>query len=348
VAKTKSDKRKGQKRQYGKGRQKHRQVNRLERFIIRLPIIRQLLKYSKRITLPGFQGMPVYDVMLFFIQQVKKIGFSERSAAISFNILVALPAALIFLCTLVPYLPEAIEFEKQLLGAVRDVLQNEETYLLVEEVIKDFFNTQRSGLLSFSFLAGVFFSSNAMMGIMHTFDRSYFEERSSRFMAKRWTAIKLTSLLILLIIASVLLLATQGPIKTLILRKMGWDNVFFRSVIEWSRWVVILMVTYFTIAFIYRWGPAVKVKWSLISPGTIFASGLVILTTWLFSLWVNNFANYNKVYGSIGTVLIIMNLVYINSLILLIGFEINVSITAIKAQSKKRLMQEDAEDKILF
>ena len=319
-------------------------MNKFERILIGLPFIRYLLKYSKRITLPGFQGMPVYDVMLFFLQQVKKIGFSERAAAISFNILVALPAALIFLCTLVPYLPETIEFEKQLLGAVHDVLRNEETFLLVEDIIRDFFNTPRSGLLSFSFLAGVFFSSNAMMGIMHTFDRSYFEERSSRFMAKRWTAIKLTSLLILLIIASVLLLATQGPIKTFILRKIGWDNIFFRTIIDWSRWVVILMVTYFTIAFIYRWGPAVKVKWSLISPGTIFATSLVILTTLLFSLWVNNFGNYNKVYGSIGTVLIIMNLVYINSLILIIGFEINVSITAIKARSKRRLMQEDAAD----
>lgn len=316
-------------------------MTRLERILIGLPVIRQMLKYSKRITLPGFQGMPVYDVLIFFLQQVKKIGFSERAAAISFNILVALPAALIFLCTLVPFLPETIEFEKQLLGAVGDVLQNDQTYSLVADVITDFFNTPRGGLLSFSFLAGVFFSSNAMMGIMHTFDRSYFEERSSRFMAKRWTAIKLTSLLILLIIASVLVLATQGPIKTFILRKIGWDNLFVRTLIEWSRWIVILMVTYFTIAFIYRWGPAVKVKWSLISPGTILASALVILTTLLFSLWVNNFGSYNKVYGSIGTVLIIMNLVYINSLILLIGFEINVSITAIKARSKKRLMQED-------
>jgi membrane protein len=323
-------------------------VTKIERILIGLPLIRQLLKYSKRVTLPGFQGMPVYDVLLFFFQQVKKIGFSERSAAISFNILVALPAALIFLCTLVPYLPETIEFEKQLLGAVKDVLRNDDTYALVEEIITDFFNTPRKGLLSFSFLAGVFFSSNAMMGIMHTFDRSYFEERSSRFMAKRWTAIKLTSLLILLIIASVLLLATQGPIKTFFLRKLGWDNLFFQTIFEWSRWLVILMVTYLTIAFIYRWGPAVKVKWSLISTGTIFATGLVILTTLLFSLWVNNFGNYNKVYGSIGTVLILMNLVYINSLILLIGFEINVSITAIKARSKKRLMEEDAADRPNF
>ncbi|HSK12027.1 MAG TPA: YihY/virulence factor BrkB family protein [Phnomibacter sp.] len=318
-------------------------MNRIERMILRLPVVAFILKKSKQLVLPGFQGMPLYDVLDFFFQQVKKIGFSERAAAISFNILVALPAALIFLCTLVPYLPQTIHFEEQLLGAVRDILRNQETYRLVEGVVNDFFNNPRKGLLSFSFLAGVYFSSNAMMGIMHTFDRSYFEERSSRFLAKRWTAIKLTSLLVLLIITSVLLLATQCPIKTLILQKMDWDNAFMRTIIDWSRWVIILMVTYFTIAFIYRWGPAVKVRWSLISPGTILASSLVILTTLLFSIWVNNFASYNKVYGSIGTVLIIMNLVYINSLILLVGFEINVSITAIKMRSRQRLTQEAAE-----
>lgn len=319
-------------------------LTKVERIILSLPFVRNLLKWSKRISLPGFQEMPLYDVFLFFVQQVKKIGFSERAAAISFNILVALPAALIFLCTLVPYIPSTFEFEVQLLRAIKDVLRNEETYHLVAEIITDFFNTPRKGLLSFSFIAGVFFSSNAMMGIMHTFDRSYFEERSSRFMAKRWTAIKLTSLLILLIIASVLLMATQGPIKNYILAKFHWDNPFIRYIFEWSRWVVILMLTYLTIAFIYRWGPAVKVKWSIISPGTILATMLVILTTWLFSIWVNNFASYNKVYGSIGTVLILMNLVYFNSLILLIGFEINVSITAIKARSKARLILEESEE----
>lgn len=318
-------------------------MRKLSRVLLKIPFIANLLKISRNLVLPGFQGMPLYDVVAFFVDQVKKIGFSERSAAISFNILVALPAALIFLCTLVPYLPDTIQFEVRLLEALHDVLRNEDTYDLVAGVVTDFFNTPRKGLLSFSFLAGVFFSSNAMMGIMHTFDRSYFEERSSRFMAKRWTAIKLTSLLILLIISSVLLLATEGTIKSFILQKLGWDNIVIRKIIAWSRYVVIFILIYMTIASIYRWAPAVKVKWSLISPGTILATLLVILTTSLFSIWVNNFGNYNKVYGSIGTVLILMNLVYINALILLVGFEVNVSITAIKAKSILRQQREESQ-----
>jgi membrane protein len=313
----------------------------LERKIYEWRPVTFLLRKSKKTVLPGFQGMPLYDVMKFFFNQITKIGFTERAASISFNILVALPAGLIFLCTLVPYLPTAIDFQNQLLSTLRDVLRNEKTYQLAAGIINDFFTTTRGDLLSVSFLTGIFFSSNAMMGIMTTFDNSYFEVGRGKFLAKRWMAIKLTALLVLLIIVSMLLLATQGPLKTLFLRRLGWDNFITRTIFEYSRWVIILLITYFTIAFIYRWGPAMVVKWKILSPGAILATALTILTTLLFSIWVNNFASYNKVYGSIGTVLILMNLIYINSLVLLIGFEVNASIAAIKAENQKRVKEKE-------
>lgn len=313
----------------------------LERKIYEWRPVAFLLRKSKKTVLPGFQGMPLYDVMKFFFNQITKIGFTERAASISFNILVALPAGLIFLCTLVPYLPTAIDFQNQLLSTLRDVLRNEKTYQLAAGIINDFFTTTRGDLLSVSFLTGIFFSSNAMMGIMTTFDNSYFEVGRGKFLAKRWMAIKLTALLVLLIIVSMLLLATQGPLKTLFLRRLGWDNFITRTIFEYSRWVIILLITYFTIAFIYRWGPAMVVKWKILSPGAILATALTILTTLLFSIWVNNFASYNKVYGSIGTVLILMNLIYINSLVLLIGFEVNASIAAIKAENQKRVKEKE-------
>jgi membrane protein len=316
-------------------------MTKLEQKIASFPPVAAFLRKSKRISFPGLDGIPLYDVLVFFFKQVKKIGFSERAASISFNIIMALPGGLIFIFTLVPFLPNAIGFKEELLVVLDEVLRNGNLYELIAGIVEDFFNTERSGLLWFSVAFIIFFSSNAMMGIMHTFDSSYFEERSSRFMAKRWTALKLTSLLIMLIISSILLLATQGSIKTFILQKMGWDYPVIREIINYSRWVVIFGLTYFTIAFIYRYGPAVKVKWSLKSPGAIIATTLVILITWLFSVWVNNFANYNQIYGSIGALIILMNLVYINALILLIGFEINVSISAIKSQAKKRIASED-------
>lgn len=313
----------------------------LERKILTFRPVVAVLRASKRISLPGMEGIPLFDVMDFFFRQVRKIGFSERAAAISFNIVMALPGGLIFLFTLVPFLPESVHFHDELLATLDEVLRNRQLYNLMQGVIEDFFQTPRSGLLWFSVLFIIFFSSNAMMGIMHTFDRSYFEERSSRFMAKRWMAFRLTFLLILLFTASIILLATQGNIKTFMLRKMGWDFPVLETTIDYSRWIIIIALTYFSIATIYRYGPAVKVKWSLKSPGAILATSLVILVTWLFSVWVNNFSNYNKIYGSVAAVIILMNIIYINSLILLIGFEFNVSIAAIKARSRQRIAAED-------
>lgn len=315
-------------------------MTKLEQKILHLPPIAGVIKLSKNINFPGTEGIPLFDVMQFFFRQVRKIGFSERAAAISFNIVMAIPGGLIFLFTLIPFLPNALDFHEQLLVTLDEVIRNSELHDLMKNVIEDFFEKERSGLLWLSVAFIIFFSSNAMMGIMHTFDRSYFEERSSKFMAKRWMAFKLTTLLIGLIIASLLLLVTQGNIKMFILNKLGWNYPWLVLLINYSRWIIIFSLTFFTIAFIYRYGPAVKVKWKLASPGAILATSLVILFTWLFSLWVNNFGNYNKIYGSVGTVILLMNIVYINSLILLIGFEINVSIAAIKAKSEKRIAEE--------
>lgn len=318
-------------------------MTKLEKKILQIPFVAAMIRRSKRVSLPGMQGLPVYDVFHFFMQQVKKIGFSERAASISFNIIMAIPGGLIFMFTLVPFLPKSVDFHAQMIATLDELIKNEEVHNLVTGVVEDFFNRPRSGLLWFSIIFIIFFSSNAVMGIMHTFDRSYFEERSSRFMAKRWTAFKITAWLIFMVVVSILLLAMQGSVKIFILQKLGWDNAFTRSVIDYSRWIVIFALFYFTIASIYHYGPAVKERWGFVSPGTVIATLLMIGFTGLFSMWINNFGNYNKIYGSIASVIIIMNLVYVNALILLIGFEINVSITAIKAKSERRQAMEDAQ-----
>ena len=315
-------------------------MTRLERIIISFHPIAWLLKQSKKVFLPGFQGVALYDVMEFFVQQVKKIGFSERAAAISFNFLMAIPAGMIFLFTLVPYLPVSKEFTDELLIAVHDILQNETTFKLVQSVIIDVLTIPRSGLLSFSFLAALFFSSNAMMGVMQTFDRSFFQERKKKFMYKRWTAIKLTSLLLLLVFVSVLLLTTQGPLQKKFENKLGLTDTTISTIVDYARWLVIISLNFFSIAFIYKYATAVKIRWKTFSPGAILATALTIFTSYVFSIWVNNFGQYNQLYGSIGTLLIIMNLVYINALILLIGFELNVSITTIKARVLQRKKDE--------
>ncbi|MCX6209671.1 MAG: YihY/virulence factor BrkB family protein [Bacteroidetes bacterium] len=310
-------------------------MTKFERILVSFPPIAFLIKKSKTFNVPGFQGLPLYDVVVFFFQQINRVGLNARAASISFNFIMAIPAACIFIFTLVPYLPIAKLFNVELLKLTRELTPNQSTYLFVKDFLDDFFGRQRGGLLSFGILLVLFYASNAMMGIIRTFDNSIAEKKGWLF-HKRWRAIKLTFLMMFLVIGSILILIGQEQL-TVLLKKLF--HISRRGKIPWwssVRWILIVTLVFYSIAFIYKFAPSVHKRWKLLSPGAILATLLLLTTTILFSYWVNNFANFNKVYGSIGTVLIIMNLIYFNSMVLIIGFELNVSITQLLAKANMR------------
>jgi membrane protein len=293
-------------------------------------------KKSKAIFLPGFQGLPLYDVVVFFKNQVQKVGLNDRARSISFSFLMAIPAATIFLCTLIPYLPVSKKLTNQLLLLTKEVTPNQNTYQLISNFLNDFLNKPRGGLLSFGLIVALYYASNAMMGLMRSFNKSLIFYSRRNFFESRLIAIRLTLVLLLLVIGCVIILVTQDELLRYIFRVMHIHRSSMKIVIKTIRWIVIIPLFYFAIAFIYKHAPAVHEKWRLFSPGTVLATVLMILLVFLFSIWVNKFGNYNKVYGSIGTILILMIVVYFNALILLIGFELNVSIHTLKAKALKR------------
>jgi membrane protein len=291
---------------------------------------------SKSVFLPGFQGLPLYDVVVFFRSQVQKVGLNDRARSIAFSFLMAIPAAMIFLCTLIPYLPVSKKLTKQLLLLTKEITPNQNTYLLVYNFLNDFLNKQRGGLLSFGLVVALYYASNAMIGLMQSFNKSLTTFKPRNFLIKRLVAVRLTLVMILLLIGSVLILVTQDELLRYVFKAFNIQRNSMRGVIKSLRWIVIIPLFYFTIAFIYKHAPAIKEKWRLISPGTTLATTLMIFLTFIFSFWVNKFGTYNKVYGSIGTILILMIVIYFNALILLIGFELNVSIHSLQQKVHKR------------
>lgn len=311
-------------------------MTKLERIIRDSLPVRFVIRRSKKIVLPGFQGVPLYDVARFFVQQVQKVGLNDRAAAISFNLLMAIPAATIFLCTLIPYVPFSKQLSKELLVLTKDLTPNHNTYLLVKDFLQDFLETPRSGLLSFGFLVAVFYASNAVLGIMRTFNKSLLYSTSRNFFEKRWMAIRITTIIIALILCAIVLMLAQGNILTWMLDRLAINTPAIRWLVPNLRWVLIIALVYYSIAIIYKYVPSVHERWQLSSPGTILATGLIIVTMLLFTVWVNKFNNFNKIYGSIGTLLILMLLIYISSLVLLIGYELNVSIHSLKIMADQR------------
>src|ERR1700748_2122273 len=313
-------------------------MTKLERRIYNSAPFRFLGKKTRKIMLPGFHGLSLFEVTAFFSGQVKKVGLIDRARSIAFSFLIAIPAATIFICTLVPYLPVSQQIKHQLLLLTQDITPNQNTYLLVSKFLEDFLDKPRVGLLSFGFVLALFYSSNAMMGIMRSFNKSLIYNARRNPLQTRWMAIKLTTLVLFMVIGSVIILVTQAELLRTLLKAMHIksNDHQVRWLFRTLRWVIIIPLFYVAIACIYKYGPAVQKRWSLFSPGTLLATFLTILTTLAFSYYVNRFATYNKVYGSIGTIMILMLLVYFNSLVLLIGYELNVSIHHLRVMAGER------------
>ncbi len=307
-------------------------MTKLERIIINTKPISFIREKSKKLVLPGCGGVPLYYVWRGFTAQITKVGLNERAAAISFNLVMAIPAATIFLFTLVPYLPISKDIYRELIHFVTDLTPNQQTRQFVVNFLDDFLNKPRKGLLSAGFVLAVFYSSNAMMGIIRTFDRSVAERHRSGFLYKRLRAMALITIVISITIGTTLISIGQGRAFPLVLQWLNIKNVHTKVWIQNLRWVIIVLLFLYSIAFIYKYAPSVKIRARLLSTGAIFATFLITITTWVFAVWAQNFSNYNKFYGPIGTVLMIMFLIYVNSLLLLIGYELNVAIANLKAE----------------
>lgn len=300
---------------------------RIQRILVTKTPIAFLIRKSKNIRLPGFAGLPLYDVLVFFFQQVKTHGLTERASAISYNFIMALPPSLLFIFTLIPNLPfvSKINIKIQLHTLIYDIIPSPVYNKEVTNFVDSFIENSRFGLLSFGLVLSLFFASNAMMGLMRAFNKNYIGFERRKGFSKRLVALRLTVIIFSLLLAYLLLLFMQGAILNFLVSNQTW-----REVIAYLRWVFIIMLLYFIIAFIFKYAPAIEKKWKLRSPGAILATALSILSSFGFSLFVNSFGKYNALYGSIGTILMVMALIYINSLALLIGFELNVSINSMR------------------
>lgn len=314
-------------------------MTKIERILITASPVSYIREASKKLTLPGFQGFVIYDVFHALMAQINKHGLNIRAAAISFNIITAIPAITLFLCILVPYVPGSKQVYHQLLIFVKDFTPNSDTQRIMTQFLNDFFNNRTTGLLSIGFLLVVFTSSNAMMGIIRTFDRSVIEKRKTNFLKKRLRAIRLIITLVSLVLGTVLISVGQGYLFSKIMHWASIKNGSVIKLIQTSRWLVSLFLFVIAIGYIYKHAPTSVTKSKLITPGAIIASVLMIVITGLFSYWAKNISTYNKFYGSIGSLIILMVLIFLNSMMLLVGYELNISIDILTAKKNEKQLK---------
>ena len=179
----------------------------LNRIIIESKPVKTIINWSKRLVLPGFEGIPLYDVLYFFFQQTQKIGLQERAASIAFNFLMAIPPLMIFIFTLLSYIPGSKDLYQEILVLMRNIVPDDTTYSMIQKVLDDFFKTG-TGTLSFGLLLAIYFSSNATLTIMRTFRKSmlHIETEDRNFIEIRLSAIRLTLIIVFLILATIMIM----------------------------------------------------------------------------------------------------------------------------------------------
>ncbi|HQE13083.1 MAG TPA: YihY/virulence factor BrkB family protein [Flavipsychrobacter sp.] len=303
---------------------------RLKEILYKIPLLRPLLSWADKVQFPGANGLSLGHVADFFFEQIANTKLNERSAAATFSFLMALPPSLLFLFSLVPYLPLK-DVQSTINYAIIIITPNSAIQQSALHIIDDFLNNERKDLLSFGIILTIFFSSNGMMGLMQSFDRSHEVYKERTGLKRRWTAIKLTLLLMLVAVISLAALIIQSnALNSLIL--MVYDNVIL---VKLFSIFILVCIVFFSISIIYRYGPSLRDPIAFFSPGSILATFLFILSTAIFFFLVNNFLNYNKIYGPIGTMIAFMVWLRITTLILLLGYELNVSILLGKSTMKK-------------
>ncbi|MCD4682648.1 MAG: YihY/virulence factor BrkB family protein [Bacteroidales bacterium] len=292
--------------------------------IVRWRPVLMFLKLTKRIILPGFDDMPLYDVAKFFFQGIFQGYITARASSIAFSFFLAIFPMVIVFFTLIPFIP-IDNFQEILLSFIENILP-EQTKDIIRQTLVDIIERPRSGLLSLTFVLAIVFATNGFDSIIGAFNTTYhtIETRS-------WIKQKLISTLLFFIISVIIIISiamiTTGSyfLKFLVEQHILTSSITF-YLLESVKWLILIAMFFFTISFIYYLAPAKASKFRFISAGSSLATLLSVIASLGFNFYVQNFSSYNALYGSIGTLLIILIWIYFNAIILLIGFELNASI----------------------
>jgi membrane protein len=290
------------------------------------------IEWTKVLILPGFSPLPFYTVASFFLQEIAKDELINKASSLSYNFMLAIFPAVIFIFTLIPYIP-IDNFQDQLMNLIALILPAE-AYAAVNTTLIDIVKNQNSKLLSFGFLFALFFATNGVHTLMVAFNKSSLITETRSWLRQRLVAFFLTALISFALIFGLIVMTIGEYIINFLKTEIRFQDSIWLYLLNLGRWLILIIIYFVTIASLYRYGPAKVKKWKFFSAGSWMATVLAILTFWGFSYYINNFGNYNKLYGSIGTLIVLMIWLYLNSLIILVGFELNASIDLSKRSIK--------------
>ncbi len=302
--------------------------------------LQQKLKKGYRIAVLGLKkipfvdGLSIYDVIAKFAVGIFEGAVTNRAASIAFSFFLALFPGILFLFSLIPYI-QIQGFQDEVYRMLQDVLPPT-SYDAAASTIEDILNNRRSNVLSFGIVFALIFATNGINALLSNFSQSFHKMESRNFWEQWIAAFVLTLVLSVFLIAAAVLITLSGNVTDYLVEKDILSETL-ATAISYSRLVITLLLVLISISIILYYGPNKSRQWRLFSPGALLAFVLVLMSSAAFNVYVQNFSQYNKLYGSIGTLMVILLWIYINSIGLIIGYELNASIVSAKQDHYKEL-----------
>lgn len=295
----------------------------------KIPFISLAVQLGKKIIVPGLQGLSAYDLIENYTLGIIEGTFSARASAISWSFFLSLFPSLLFLLNLIPYVP--IEnFDIQFYQFIDSALPDQSTAFF-KEIYNDISNNPRGGLLSTVFLLSIFLMTNGVNAVFSGFENSYHVDLNRNFIKQYLVAIGVSLVLAFLLLVTVIV-TLYFTYLVEELREMGVVNntVFW---LQFGKFALFVVMIFLITAILFYFGTAESRKNRFFSPGAFLTTLLIMITTYLFGIYIDNFSNYNKLYGSIGAMLILMLYIWLNANLLLLGFELNASLAQLRKKN---------------
>ncbi|HDP68643.1 MAG TPA: YihY/virulence factor BrkB family protein [Candidatus Marinimicrobia bacterium] len=290
-----------------------------------------------------FQGKfsTLKQVIRLFLMGFTKGSLVTRASAVAYNLFLALIPSTILLFTLIPFVPIA-NFQSELLSLIADFIP-ENVYQVFENTLVEVVTQKSSVLLLIMLIVTIVFSSNGIHALISAFNTS-----QHSFETRTWFTQRTVSVILVALIFSMLLLS----VGLIIFSKIGINRLVELQIIQVAlmyyllligRWLILIMLLFFIVSFLYYLAPAKKTGWRFFSWGSAVATFMIIISSLVFSFYVNNFAQYNRLYGSLGTLMVLLLWLYLIAFSLIVGFEINVSVNMIRNGQKAARLNVDSE-----
>ncbi|WP_242091538.1 YihY/virulence factor BrkB family protein [Aestuariivivens sediminicola] len=299
----------------------------------KIPVLNVLVRLLKRIKLPGLEGLSFYDLLELYITGIVKGALTTRASAIAFNFFTALFPFLLFIIILIPEIP-VDNFQTEFMTFLESFLPPSTSDFFFENIFRNIENSKRGGLLSSVFVLSIALMANGVSAIFSGFENSYHEQLTRSVFKQYLYALGIALILAFLLIITIVVLGYFQiyVVKEFVdvLNTRGYidsDSVFWFEV---AKYVFFIVMIYIATATLYYFGTKEGRQSRFFSIGALFTTLLILLTSYLFGIYIENFGQYNKLYGSIGALLILLFYLWLNSNILLLGYELNASLNKLR------------------